>query len=232
MKTKIYKYKIRNGSETAYLQMQEKVQALYREHAEVEFTCLKDTQDPLLRKEFIRFYDKNSDELIEKIDTDPRILKLFNQFTKEIWDNVLPIHEKVLEEESISNSGKIHHVEIYCSTLQKSADFWHWFLGELGYKQYQKWQSGVSFKLGASYIVFVQAEAKHLNDGFHRCRPGLNHLAFHASSPHHVDELTVKLKDRGIPILYPDKHPNAGGPDSYGVYFEDPERIKVEVMAP
>lgn len=230
--TKIYKYKIKVGSEKAYISMQEQAQALYREFAEVDFTYLKDLKNPLLRTEVIRFFDSNSDEVIRKIDSDSRVLKLFDQFTKEIWDNSLPIHEEVLQEESISYTGKIHHVEIYCSQLEKSSSFWGWFLNELGYKQYQMWQSGISFKLGASYIVFVQADEKHLKDGFHRCRPGLNHLAFHASSPRHVDELTSKLKDRGITILYEDKHPHAGGPDSYGVYFEDPERIKVEVMAP
>jgi hypothetical protein len=29
-----------------------------------------------------------------------------------------------------------------------------------------------------------------------------------------------------------DKHPHAGGPASYAVFFEDPERIKVELTAP
>ena len=105
-------------------------------------------------------------------------------------------------------------------------------MSELGYKPLQKWQCGISFKLAPSYIVFVQAEEKYLTEGFHRSRPGLNHLAFHASSPKQIDELTIKLRDRGIGILYPDKHSYAGGPQSYGVYFEDPERIKVEVMAP
>ncbi|HWU43731.1 MAG TPA: VOC family protein, partial [Bdellovibrio sp.] len=215
----------------AYLLMQEKVQTLYREHAEVDFSYLKDSQNPLLRTEVIKFFDTNSSEVIKKIDSDPRVLQLFDQFTKEIWDDSVPIQEEIFEEEPLSNSGKINHIEIYCSNLEKSADFWQWFLNELGYKPYQKWSSGVSFKLGASYIVFVQTEEKFLKNDFHRCRPGLNHLAFHASSPSHVDELTKKLKDRGLAILYSDKHPHAAGLNSYGVFFEDPERIKVEVMA-
>lgn len=230
--TKIYKYKIKTGSERAYIRMQEQAQSLYREFAEVDFTYLKDSKNPLMRTEVIRFYDRNAVEVISKIDSDTRVLNLFDQFTKEIWDNSVAIHEEVLEEENISNTGKIHHVEIYCSQLEKSSSFWAWFLSELGYKLYQKWQSGISFKLGPSYIVFVQAEDKYLKNDFHRCRPGLNHLAFHTSSPRQVDELTSKLKARGTTILYADKHPYAGGSDSYGVFFEDPERIKVEVMAP
>ncbi|KGX89722.1 hypothetical protein N781_15960 [Pontibacillus halophilus JSM 076056 = DSM 19796] len=127
--------------------------------------------------------------------------------------------------------GLLHHVELYVSDLEKSTKFWDWFLTELGYHSYQKWDKGQSWKLGETYLVFVQAEARFLDVPFHRCRPGLNHLAFHAASRQRVDELTVKLKEREISILYEHEHPFAGGEDYYAVYFEDPDRIKVEVVA-
>jgi len=52
---------------------------------------------------------------------------------------------------------------------------------------------------------------------------------FHAASRRQVDEVTAKLRERGAVILYADRHPHAGGPDSYAVFFEDPERVKVEL---
>lgn len=126
----------------------------------------------------------------------------------------------------------LHHVEIYVSDLAKSRAFWEWLLcGELGYFVYQEWPKGVSFKHGETYIVFVQTEEKHLDAGYHRCRTGLNHLAFQAKSKSQIDDLTAKLRERDVTILYADKHPHAGGPDSYAVFFEDPDRIKVEVVA-
>ncbi len=131
------------------------------------------------------------------------------------------------------STGLLHHVEIYVSDLAKSRAFWEWLLcEELGYKVYQEWPKGVDFILGETYIVFVQTEEKHLDAGYNRCHTGLNHLAFHGRSKAHVDDLTAKLRSRGITILYPDKHPYAGGPDYYAVFFEDPDRIKVEVVAP
>ncbi|MCP3032505.1 VOC family protein [Halobacillus sp. A1] len=128
--------------------------------------------------------------------------------------------------------GLLHHVELYVSNLEKSELFWGWFLEELGYESYQKWGEGQSWKLGATYLVFVQAEHKYLDVPYHRCRAGLNHLAFHASSRERVDEMTKMLKERGINILYENQHPFAGGEDYYAVYFEDPDRIKVEFVAP
>jgi catechol 2,3-dioxygenase-like lactoylglutathione lyase family enzyme len=126
----------------------------------------------------------------------------------------------------------LHHVELYVSDIKKSTEFWGWFLEELGYQPYQKWENGQSWKMKGTYLVFVQAEERFLDIPYHRCRVGLNHLAFHAESRTHVDEMTKKLRDRGIQVLYPDKHPFAGGNDYYAVYFEDPDRVKVELVAP
>jgi len=130
------------------------------------------------------------------------------------------------------SQGLIHHIELYVSDLKKTIDFWGWLLEELGYSLFQEWDSGRSWKLGETYLVFVQAEDSFLDVSYHRCRVGLNHLAFHASSRQQVDELTDKLQDKGIRILYTDKHPFAGGPEHYAVYFEDPDRMKVELVAP
>jgi catechol 2,3-dioxygenase-like lactoylglutathione lyase family enzyme len=128
--------------------------------------------------------------------------------------------------------GVIHHVEINVSDLKKTVEFWDWFLEELGYDQFQKWDGGKSWRLGETYIVFVQTEERFLDVPYHRSRAGLNHLAFHATSREHVDDITQKLKAMDVTILYTDRHPYAGGKDYYAVFFEDPDRIKVELVAP
>jgi catechol 2,3-dioxygenase-like lactoylglutathione lyase family enzyme len=126
----------------------------------------------------------------------------------------------------------LHHIEIYVSNLEKSTEFWGWLLEDLGYSIYQKWDMGQSWIQGDSYIVFVQTEMRFLDVPYHRCRVGLNHLAFHANSKQHVDDVTAQLREKGVTILYNDKHPYAGGENYYAVYFEDPDRIKVELVAP
>lgn len=130
------------------------------------------------------------------------------------------------------SQGLIHHIEINVSDLNKSIDFWGWLLTELGYELYQEWDSGQSFRIGDTYIVFVQTADKYMDIPYHRGRTGLNHLAFHAESRQQVDELTNKLKEKGVLILYQDQHPFAGGKNHYAVFFEDPDRIKVELVAP
>ena len=128
--------------------------------------------------------------------------------------------------------GMLHHVEIYVSELARSRAFWQWFLEEVGYALFQEWDEGFSMMLEGQYLVFVQARRDLLDVSYHRCRVGLNHLAFHAASRQDVDAMTEKLREKGATILYEDRHPFAGGPDYYAVFFEDPDRIKVEYVAP
>lgn len=130
------------------------------------------------------------------------------------------------------STGQIHHLNFKVSDLKTSSDFWGWFLEQLGYTEYDRWPKGISFKLGSTYIDFVQSNDKYAEVPHNRESIGLNHIAFHGESRTHIDELTMLLKDRGMKILYEDQHPFAGGPDYYAVYFEDPNGIKIEIVAP
>lgn len=132
----------------------------------------------------------------------------------------------------MSKIGLLHHVELNVADLARSTQFWGWFLTELGYEPYQKWEQGCSWKLGETYIVLVQTPEKYLDVPYHRSRVGLNHLAFHASSKEQVDDITLQARSKGYRILYEDKHPFAGGEHYYALFFEDPDRIKVELVAP
>ncbi|MDG5472791.1 VOC family protein [Jeotgalibacillus sp. ET6] len=126
----------------------------------------------------------------------------------------------------------IHHLEIYVSDLKQSHKYWSWLLGSLGWSPYQKWEKGFSYKCSEAYLVFVEAEEDFKEAGYHRKRIGLNHLAFHAQSKEHVDELAAEMKRRKERVLYESQYPFVGGPAHYALYGEDPDRIKVEIVAP
>lgn len=130
----------------------------------------------------------------------------------------------------INWKGTVSHIEIYVSDLARSLDFWGWFLTYLGYELYQEWTEGSSWIKEGTYIVLVQTAEKYLPYPYHRCHTGLNHLAFYADTKEEIDGLTAELKRRGITILYPERYPRAGGADNYAVFFEDPDRIKLEFV--
>ncbi|EUJ37094.1 hypothetical protein BTHER_06220 [Brochothrix thermosphacta DSM 20171 = FSL F6-1036] len=127
--------------------------------------------------------------------------------------------------------GAIHHIEIYVADLAESENFLGLVARKFGLYAYQKWDKGISWQLKGQYLVFVQAESQFTESGYHRKRIGLNHLAFNVESSANVDDYKVKLEERGSRILYLDKHPYAGGSENYAIYFEDPNGIKVELVA-
>lgn len=126
----------------------------------------------------------------------------------------------------MKETGIINHIEIYVSNLEKTRLFWETLLIQnLGYKIYQQWGNGISFILNETYIVFVQAKKIVLE--YNRTRVGLNHLAFTVPT-NKIRSQLLKFKYKE---LYAEQYPHAGGTESYALYFEDPDRIKVEVVS-
>jgi catechol 2,3-dioxygenase-like lactoylglutathione lyase family enzyme len=127
------------------------------------------------------------------------------------------------------HAGNLHHVELCTSDLMRSIGFWDWLLGELGYELKNEWESGRSWRMGPTYIVVKQATNAEFP--FDRDTPGLNHIAFHASSRDQVDELTAEVRERDdSTVLYDEQHPYAGG--YYALYCENPDGVKVEIVGP
>jgi len=126
--------------------------------------------------------------------------------------------------------GALHHVELWVPDIERAAAVWGWLLPELGYRTFLQWPGGRSWRLGPTYLVFEQSP--DLTGETHdRCRPGLNHLAFHAGDRPRVDELTVQAQQHGWTLLFPDRHPHAGGPDSYAAYLADDDGYEIELVA-
>ena len=64
-----------------------------------------------------------------------------------------------------------------------------------------------------------------------RCRPGLNHLAFHAGRRADLDALVTAAPGHGWRLLFADRHPWAGGPEHCAGYLENSDGFEVELVA-
>lgn len=125
----------------------------------------------------------------------------------------------------------LHHIEINVNNLDETRRFYEALLPAMGYNLYQQWDQGFSYKLDNYYIVFVQTEDYFIENTYHRKNTGLNHLAFQVGSKQEVDRLRRKLLSNGTHELYANDYPFAGGRNHYAFYFEDPDRIKIEIVA-
>ena len=124
----------------------------------------------------------------------------------------------------------LHHVEVWVPSLDRAVESWGWLLAELGWLTYQDWPGGRSWRLGTAYLVMEQSPALTA-DRHDRCRPGLNHLALHAGPRSAVDRLVVQAPASGWSLLFPERHPYAGGPEHYAAYLVDRDGFEVELVA-
>jgi len=67
---------------------------------------------------------------------------------------------------------------------------------------------------------------------FEKRHPGLHHLSFQVGSIEEVKKAEQKLKALNVPLIYDGIVPHAEGAQSGGVYFEDPDGIRLEIYAP
>jgi len=127
-------------------------------------------------------------------------------------------------------AGTLHHIELWVPDLERAAASFGWLLEALGHTPFQSWSDGRSWRLGATYLVVEQSPA--LTAGEHdRCRPGLNHLAFHVADPEAVDALVAEAPHHGWSLMFPDRHPHAGGVQHHAAYLENVDGFEVELVA-
>jgi catechol 2,3-dioxygenase-like lactoylglutathione lyase family enzyme len=126
-------------------------------------------------------------------------------------------------------TGAIHHVELWVPNLDKAITSLGWLLTALGYRMFQDWPGGRSWQAGHSYIVVEQSPARTASR-HDRCRPGLNHLAFHVETRELVDELAREAQLHGWKLMFTDQHPFAGGQQHYAAYLENSDGYEVELV--
>ncbi len=120
---------------------------------------------------------------------------------------------------------------INVSDAKKSLPFYSDLLLLLGYKIVSRHANSLGFSNGTLDIWVSQTESKYLNRKFHRKATGLNHLCFRVASQKAVDEFTKKflIKKRLKPLYNSPRIFPQYTKGYYAVYFEDPDRIKIEV---
>jgi RimJ/RimL family protein N-acetyltransferase/catechol 2,3-dioxygenase-like lactoylglutathione lyase family enzyme len=124
----------------------------------------------------------------------------------------------------------VHHVELWVADLASAEKTFGWLFRELGWREYQRWDRGVSWRQGDSYVVVEDSTAR-TGDRHERTAPGINHLALHAGTRADVDRITAAAPDHGWQLMFADRHPYAGGSDHYAAYLENADGFEVELVA-
>jgi catechol 2,3-dioxygenase-like lactoylglutathione lyase family enzyme len=126
--------------------------------------------------------------------------------------------------------GTLHHIELWVPNLHRALASPGWRLEALGYAVHQNWDGGRSWRLGPTYLVLEQSPVLTA-ERHDRCRPGLNHLAFHVEDATMVEKLTADALKHGWQLMFPEQHPYVGGGQHYAAYLDNDDGFEVELVA-
>jgi RimJ/RimL family protein N-acetyltransferase len=129
-----------------------------------------------------------------------------------------------------SPAAGVHHVELWVADLAAAEQTFGWLFAQLGWREFQRWDRGVSWRRGRAYVVVEDSPARG-GDRHERTAPGINHLALHAGTRADVDRITAAAPEHGWRLMFADRHPHAGGPDHYAAYLENADGFEVELVA-
>ncbi|WP_152364859.1 VOC family protein [Microlunatus speluncae] len=131
---------------------------------------------------------------------------------------------------SSDKSASVHHVELWVAELARAEPEWGWLFGELGWEVFQSWAGGRSWRAAdGAYVVVEQSPA--VEPGPHRrTAAGMNHLAL-ATDRATADRIARVGDQHGWTLLFPDRHPYAGGPEHYAAYLSNSDGFEIELVA-
>ena len=127
--------------------------------------------------------------------------------------------------------ASVYHLQLNVTAAAVSLPFYRSLLAYLEYRVLVDQPDLLGMSNGTTDFWLVQTGADRADTALHRKNPGLNHVAFRVTSRADVDRFHDELlRPAGIPVLYggPQDYPEYR-PGYYAVFFEDPDRLKLEV---
>jgi catechol 2,3-dioxygenase-like lactoylglutathione lyase family enzyme len=125
----------------------------------------------------------------------------------------------------------VYHLQINVGDPALSIPFWRDLLGYLEYRAIMATHDVLGMTNGGMDFWIIATPAERRARGFHRKNVGINHVAFRVDSRQAVDTFHHEfLGARRIAPLYegPREYPEYA-PGYYAVFFEDPDRLKIEI---
>jgi lactoylglutathione lyase len=125
---------------------------------------------------------------------------------------------------------KTGHVGLNVSDLDRSKKFYQDVFGfEVMGESQEEGRSFVFLSRGQKLILTLWQQS---TGRFEKQRPGLHHLSFQVDTIEQVREAERKLRALNVAFLHDGIVPHGEGTHSGGVFFEDPDGIRLEIYSP
>ena len=125
----------------------------------------------------------------------------------------------------------LYHLQINVGDAATAIPFYRALFAYLEYRVIVEAHDMIGVSNGTTDFWMIATPQDRRDARFHRKNSGLNHLCFGVRERADVDRFAAEfLTPRSIPVLYdsPRDYPEYR-PGYYAVFFEDPDRLKIEV---
>lgn len=131
---------------------------------------------------------------------------------------------------SITPAFQTGHIGLNVSDLDRSKQFYQAVFGFTVTGESQ--QAGRRFAFLSDGQKLVLTLWEQSTGSFAKDRPGLHHLSFAVNSLADVQVFEERLKSLDARFQYEGVVPHREGGDSGGIFFEDPDGIRLEIFSP
>jgi glyoxylase I family protein len=125
----------------------------------------------------------------------------------------------------------VDHIYVAVSDINRSEHFYDNVMRLLNFRKGTKPIAGEKhfhyFNAVTQYSIRPAKTSESVHDPY---SPGLHHLCFRVESTAQVDAVAAGLRRLGIAATEPRHYPEYA-PDYYATFFEDPDGIRLEVVA-
>jgi len=122
------------------------------------------------------------------------------------------------------------HIGLNVSNVERSAAFYRAIFGfSVARESYEPGRRSVHLADGERLVLTLweQSEGR-----FDTQRPGLHHLSFQVGSVEDVRAFEERLRQLDVHFLYDGVVAHREGSESGGIFFEDPDGIRLEIYTP
>lgn len=122
------------------------------------------------------------------------------------------------------------HIGLNVTDLDRSRDFYRRVLGfEVAHEGSDGDRRWAFLAQDGTLVLTLWEQGRA---AFDAARAGLHHLSFQAGSAERVREVEGVLRSLGADFAYEGVVPHGEGADSGGIFFYDPDGIRLEVYSP